>query len=299
MKYNKPALSPRQAVELLIARGLKVEDEKYAEIVLENISYSRLSSYFKPFYVPRSNQFLRNASFLNIVDLYEFDSRLREIMFYAIEAAEVSLRATLANYSAVNYRDVHVHLQPAYFDKKFNFADWKKAVDECVGKAKKLNDDVVVEFFENYPLSTDLPVYMVFELLSFGKLFELIKGLSFHDLKSVARLYGLESTLFVSWVHCIAYVRNLCAHHSRLWNRELPINPKINIKDSDWNNINNKRLFSVLLVLKRFVRLENERGRWTEELISHINQLPVKHRHAMGIPDDWENLLTSTTAVHE
>ena len=43
MEYNKPALNVKKQIELLKFRNLIVEDYTYAELILSNITYYRLS----------------------------------------------------------------------------------------------------------------------------------------------------------------------------------------------------------------------------------------------------------------
>ncbi|WP_349293799.1 Abi family protein [Marinobacter sp. M3C] len=38
--------------------------------------------------------------------------------------------------------------------------------------------------------------------------------------------------LLQSWLHTLTIVRNICAHHARLWNRELGIKPELPKKAS-------------------------------------------------------------------
>ena len=95
MLYSKPALTYERQVELLKSRGLSFDDEALALHCLKRIGYFRLSAYFIPFKVFGQDQFLPDATFQKIIDLYQFDARLRLLAMQAIDHIEVSVRASL------------------------------------------------------------------------------------------------------------------------------------------------------------------------------------------------------------
>ncbi len=33
--------------------------------------------------------------------------------------------------------------------------------------------------------------------------------------------FGIDEKILSSWIYTLVYIRNLCAHHSRIWNRTL------------------------------------------------------------------------------
>ena len=71
---------------------------------------------------------------------------------------------------------------------------------------------------------------MMLEVSSFGVLSSLYSQLKpGRDKRDIANYFGLSDKALVSWLHCIVYLRNICAHHSRLWNREMRIQPVIPI----------------------------------------------------------------------
>ncbi|MGN8248874.1 Abi family protein [Pseudomonas sp. SMV7] len=65
------------------------------------------------------------------------------------------------------------------------------------------------------------------EELTLGDLSHLFQGLGRDaDRKAIARLFGLPGPLLQSWLHTLTTIRNICAHHDRLWNPELGIRPE-------------------------------------------------------------------------
>ena len=65
---------------------------------------------------------------------------------------------------------------------------------------------------------------------------------------------------FKSWLHNLVYVRNICAHHARLWNRSLGIKPKIMKNISLWHKpytIPNDKVFSTLSMIYYMMKIIN------------------------------------------
>jgi abortive infection bacteriophage resistance protein len=95
MKYMKPALTYEQQVSLLKSRGLQILSDEQALHWLERIGYYRFSAYFIPFKEHGKDKFLPNVTFQMVLDLYQFDARLRLLAMQAIDMVEVSVRAAL------------------------------------------------------------------------------------------------------------------------------------------------------------------------------------------------------------
>jgi abortive infection bacteriophage resistance protein len=68
---------------------------------------------------------------------------------------------------------------------------------------------------------------MATELLSFGALSKMYASLRTSLRKTIAATFDQPEPIFMSWVHTLVAIRNTCAHHSRVWNRELAITPML------------------------------------------------------------------------
>ena len=53
------------------------------------------------------------------------------------------------------------------------------------------------------------------------RLFTFYRYLHLPEQKQLSGQIGLPANVLQNWLFCLNYIRNLCAHHSRLWNREL------------------------------------------------------------------------------
>ena len=67
---------------------------------------------------------------------------------------------------------------------------------------------------------------MLCELMSFGSLLTFARGVAPTLQQRVAGDFGLPDELFFSWLRSLYSLRNACAHHSRIWNREFGTTPK-------------------------------------------------------------------------
>ena len=97
MDYTNSPLDTTQLITLLKSRGLAIVNETAAESYLDNVSYFRLAAYMRPMELDDCHTFKPGSTFDNAVALYEFDAKLRVLLFEAIQTLEVSLRAKIIN----------------------------------------------------------------------------------------------------------------------------------------------------------------------------------------------------------
>lgn len=88
-----------------------------------------------------------------------------------------------------------------------------------------------------------------------------------------------------SWLHTISYVRNLCAHHSRVWNRTLTIKPAI-AKKHKTKIFGNKKIYSVIVVMKIMLDEIMINNTWAESLAGLLDEYTNIPISMMGFPDD-------------
>lgn len=287
MKFNKSPLTFQQQIDLLKTRGLRIENERNALKKLQNINFYRISAYFPPFQTEK-DVFDEGTCFSDILYLYEFDRNLQNLILEAAAGVEISVRTQLAYHLAHKYGPFG-YIEPDNFNIRFNHFKWMEGVKANI---KKSREDFVRKFKNKYDSEDYLPVWMVCEVVSFGQVSILFKGLRKHDKKVIAnRHYGADPFIMESWLHSLVYVRNLCAHHSRIWNRKLQIQPKIDGRDRDWNEINDRTVFSTFLSLKKLTQLEDNWNQWAERLDLLLSQFDTIDISEMGFPADWKELL--------
>ena len=130
-----------------------------------------------------------------------------------------------------------------YADKEnfcCNDTDFEWLSNDITKETSRSKETFVKHFRDNYD-GDDLPIWMVVEIISFGTLSKLYTMLCPQIEKEILDGINLSSFVFKNWLHVFSYVRNISAHHSRLWNRQFVIKAKIAKHKKEFNGIVNDR----------------------------------------------------------
>lgn len=321
--YTKPHLSVDQQIALLRSRGMEISDSSKAANYLKRIGYYRLSGYWHPFRKPivsndkslhslaLSDNFRDGTCFSDAVDLYVFDKKLRLLFLDAIERIEIALRVDIASY--LGARDIFAHrnkdLLHGNFTKKVNpktgkteHADWLIRFDQT---ALHSREEFIIHYRNTY--NSPLPIWIAVEVWDFGMLSKFLSGMQNNHLTELSEKYDIKRPeLLTSWVRSINHVRNICAHHGRLWNRSLTDRPK-QPKPDEIPNLNhlidneyaNYRLYGVAAIVRYLLQKINPTTSWHDRLRQHFDSFPfhsessrLKHvsiSHT-GFPEGWIDL---------
>ena len=299
--YNKPPKSFQEQLQQLKDRNLIVEDDTKSRSILANISYYRLSAYFLP-YQSKKDWFDEGTTFKQIIDTYSFDRELRLLVFDCIERIEVAIRTHFIYGMATHYTDSHWQDKKQYFNPYHNqignlvdpYSDFQTIISRA--KTARTPEVFIKHYIGEYTKPANPPSWMCFELLTIGEMSHLYRGLKYKDdKKRIAKAFEIHFTVFLSWLHSLTYVRNICAHHSRIWNKDLAVVPLIPLKPAgNWVDIaynNNKRVFYFLCVLKYLLTRVNPNNSFKEKLVALFHKypnLPIKY---IGIPSDRKGTL--------
>ncbi len=293
--YNKPPLTLEDQVIQLKKRGMIIDDESACKKTLSNISYYRLSAYSHPFRMRNNSQVLSNfidgVNWNTIIKLYEFDKKLRLLVMDAIEVIEIAVRTQITYNFSCQY-GTFGYLNTNNFHHKFSHSDWLGKITSEVNRSK----DTFVMHFKNEYGDDNLPIWMMTEVISLGNLSKFYQGLKNQDKKSIANNFNVPYQRLKEWLHVLTYVRNICAHHSRLYNRELTIQPsKVKKKEKEWNppiTPNRNKVFYVLLMLRHLMASLNSDSDWKkkiEELIDdNFCSKECKVLTMMGFSSQWK-----------
>lgn len=240
-------------LDVLISRGMIVENTARALGYLERIGYYRLSGYWFPFRKPtgpacrltkqfkkpsriteeimRYDDFLPGATFQNAVDLYVFDKKLRLTALDALERIEVALRVDVSH--TLGKEDRFAYLRPELFHKSFSVelgddgvSKHHRWLGKHAGLITRSKEDFIAHNRSQYGLP--VPIWVSCEVWDFGSMSTLFAGMREEDQDKIAAKYGISNgRTFASWLRSLNYLRNVCAHHSRLWNRNIVDRPKL------------------------------------------------------------------------
>ncbi len=295
MKFTKPSVSIADQITLLEARGMAVTDPAHAAHCLQHISYYRLRAYWLPFEEPApadgEHKFKDGTSFDDVLALYAFDRRLRLHVMDAIERIEVSLRGSWAHHLAMKYGP-HGYLDPALYDRADYYA---KAFANLIEEIERSKDAFIVHYRTKYDDPEHPPIWMTAEVMSLGQLSKWLGNLKLRaDRQAIARPYGLDEKVLVSVAHHLTYVRNICAHHGRLWNKQFTVtmivpNSPASLKLA-MNAASARKLYNTLAVVGYLMGIVAPGTQWRQSLIELMDSSPLAEAAAMGFPPSWRNL---------
>lgn len=291
MKYTKPPLSFEQQADLIISRGMQVPDKEKLVNLLQSVNYYRLSAYWHPF--KQTDETLQAGTSMDkIWRRYTFDRQLRLLVMDAIERVEIAVKTRMTTIFSLKYGSLG-YTNLSNFSSNYTNQEHQRLLKEIRDNTDRSREEFVRHFKSKYDEEQDLPMWMVAEIMTFGNMFSMFRGLEKHLKKDLASAYDIPPMVLESWLKTINYVRNLCAHHARLWNREMaikPFIPHVN-KYPDWHvpvEIENHRIFSVLTLLRHMLTIVAPHSQWqtrVENLLKEYDEIPLL---PMGFPENWK-----------
>lgn len=283
----KPPTTFDEQITLLQKRNCRIEDPAFCTQVLQQINYYHLSAYFLPFRLA-DGTYRDGTSFQTVYRIYEFDRKIRNILFSAIEQVELYLRTQFAYFHAHRYGSLG-YMDAANYSERHNHERFQALFKNEVHRSK--NALFVKHHCEKY--DGNFPVWVAAELFSFGMLSYFYSDMLTADKKTIARnLYGTTFKNLDSWLRCCTDLRNICAHYGRLYYRvfsAIPATPTgLPIKLG-------RKLFDQIIMLKL---LYPDCDRWNSEIVVSISALVEEYHEDIllfhiGFPDNWHQLLAA------
>lgn len=274
---------------------MNVPDLAQARHCLQHISYYRLRAYWLPFEDATSalvdHKFKAGTSFDEVLALYVFDRRLRLLVMDAVERIEVSLRGSWAHHLAMKYGP-HGYLDPVHYDSA-NY--YKKALESLIEEVDRSKDTLILHYNKKYDNPKRPPIWMTSEVISLGQLSKWLGNLKLRaDRQAISKIYGLDEKVFLSILHHMTYVRNICAHHSRLWNKQFTVTMTLPNSPAalklTMNQGSPRQLYNTLSVFGYLMGIVAPGTQWRQQLINLMDSCPLADPIAMGFPDNWKNL---------
>lgn len=212
-------------------------------------------------------------------------------MLDAIDRVEIAIRTSLAYHHCHIYGPfgyLSISSLPGMDAASFNRFHWK-----LKDQVKRSQETFVVHFKEKYgDIHSDLPLWMAAELMSLGMVFTFFRGVTKAIKRQVSQEFGVAFKVMESWLSALNAVRNICAHHGRLWNRVMGVKPVIPAKDVGWHTpveVCNDRMFGILVILRYMLGVIAPQSQWPnrlEELIAKNPDIPIEQ---MGFSSSWKN----------
>ena len=312
----------QELIECLRSKGMIIDDPDHAERKLSQIGYYRLSGFWYPCRVPavdkfenplydpatkmrlRKDKFYAGTNFRDIIDLYLFDKKLRLLLLDGLERIEIYVRSIIAHElgkkDPIAYRDpkyIHPKSLQDYFRDgvpKNNWRDWFLKNNRFITDSKS---DCILWHRNNY---RQIPFWVVVETWDFGLMSNYFNILGDKHKDDICARIGIKHKKTLNnWLKELNFVRNKCAHHSRVWNMRLhnPLSIK-GVKDETYfKNLNlasensRKRIYGCICILWRLIQEIGPSSSWITTMANHIDSLPKCEgidMKAMGFPDECE-----------
>ena len=278
-------------VQLLLSRGLAIDNPGKAEQYLKTINYYRLSAYMYPLLlVPKSeHRFKTDANFRQVMMLYRFDKKLRLFMFNEIEKIEIAVRTAIVDECTSAFGDSFWMTNASYFIDSNKF---QKTLVLLKHEVEKSREEFIAHFKQTYS-NPYPPAWILAELIPLGVMVNIFNNLKNAQVKKrIALRFGLQLKVFNSWMTIITLTRNSCCHHARVWNKQNTMLPMVPRRTTHaWITFpsNPLRVYYNLCIIKYFldtISPNNDMGKKLRDLLSAF---PLVDPAPMGFPKGWEN----------
>lgn len=292
--FTKGAKTIQKQIEILQERGLQIANPNIAKKYLQNISYYRLGEYWYVMQLDKENHIFKpNSTFEDVISLYNFDAELRLLLFDVIEKIEISLRTKLIYHLSLEF-------DPWWFQNFELFIDSRalvKTLSSLEQEIERTKDKTIKNHLKKHKDDKRFPpAWKSLEQTSFGGLSKLYGNLK-HTTQSkdaIAKEFGaVNHTYLPSWLQSIAQIRNFCAHHTRLWNKNLPGTVKLLSKPpNNWiENVPNQHEFSKIYIhmcLMKYMLNTIKPNDFTERLKALFEKYPNVDHNALGMKENWQ-----------
>ncbi len=290
--------SIEQQIFLLRERGMIIEDDALAAHFLRHVGYYRLSGYWYPFREfndgTRTDVFKKNSHFKDVTTLYLFDRRLRLLALDAMERIELAIQVDIAH--LLGRRDTFAHHEHRFLDKRFiqkggGYQRWLETYHALIKRSKA---DFVKHNLEKYG---KLPIWVAIEILDFGSLSLFYSGMKGRDKSYISKKYGFEENAsMTSWLRSLNFIRNVSAHHSRLWNCNIVERASVQKHMmTELREVKNERPFLYFCIMKIMLDVICPDSDWGDHFKALLGDFPIITNDVvslpdMGVPDGWQGL---------
>lgn len=310
----KPFKSYSELTDLLIERGMEVEDRARAERKLAQVGYYRLSGFWYPCREinfdtsgdavlssitgrpERLDNFLSGTSFNAVFELYLFDKKLRQLILDAIERIEIHIRSLIAHemgkLNPLAYQDpqyINPKQKKTYYQAGRERNIWNEWLARQEAKVQRSREDCIHWYRVN---GNPLPFWVCVEAWDFGTMSKYYEILNKRCQNRICNRLGIsKANILKVWLQEMNTLRNRCAHHTRIWNQKVnnPI-PVLSNEYFDWLALDvnaRSRLYGMVCVLWYLVEKIGSSSTWISlmsDLIDSKPELPGCSFESMGVP---------------
>lgn len=295
-----------EQVKQLRDRGMIIDDESDLRLWLRTVGYYRLSGYWwiyedkYPVCSPRNHKFKPGTSWNQVKYNYIFDQKFRRIISTGIEKIEVAVKASWANYLATTHNTSHPHEDTNIFKASVcqtGHPNNITAFDKLVESYRNSKEVFALHYKTNHADMDTPPIWVTALLLTIGELLNWIHGIQDQrDKKGIFLDFPFSYKVMLSILNHLRWVRNVCAHNGRLWNKRTPIlfttiKSMSNdlVLSADGSKLDSK-IYNTLLVMAEILRSIDPNYPFIYFIKDLIKSSKYIKPALMGFPRNWEDL---------
>lgn len=297
-----------EQIDILIKKGLVIDDYEYAKSILLRENYFFISGYRHLFMNPMDNKrYIEGVTFKELYSMFLFDRQLRNIIFKNILIVENNIKSILSYVMSKN----HGFKENNYLNPN-NFVRDSKRIRQVNDLIKKMKRQISVNgkqhsatahYLINYGY---IPLWVVVKVLSFGIVSELYTILQYQDQKEIADIFNTDIDKLILYLPIVANYRNLCAHEDICFcNRtqrvieDTKFHKCLYITKANGEYIYGKNdLFALIIILKQlldedsFRLLISEISYELDRLSGVVQSIEIeKVLHEMGFPNNYKDIV--------
>lgn len=291
-KLDKPATTYDQQFDILKndkKMTITEEDRKEVTDFLKHVHYFRLSGYWMNYYEEK-DKLKENISFKKIKNTYVFEKKLKNLLLYVIETIEIEMRSQIG-YTFSHECNPLGYNNKMYFKNEEYMSEWVEKFSKSLEEIRS-NDELYKEWYKR-EYDGRFPLWVIFEMCSINDVSKFYSNLKDKEKKKMTPFFGYKHEMVSSWLHSVVIIRNICAHNGRFFGRTISVSPKLP-SDAKYRNLNTKRLFIVIVVMKKLCRDKKTWSVFFSGLINLITEYPDVDIEFFGFPNNWYDILSES-----
>ena len=261
-----------------------------AASILSHVNFYRMRGYWEPFIdgtIPGNrHRFQAGTTFDDVVERYNFDRQLRALLLDAFNHIEVSVRTRWTYHLAYSQGGgSSAHLNPSLFSKAYhdNLLSLHNSYRRHGQRTHRYD-------FVN------CPIWAIVEAMSFRQLSEWLRDTIAQVRQQVARTYGLDERILLPLLRHLVPIRNICAHHERLWDRDfitkLTVPRRLGSYSQPgtfFNPVDTGKIYNALVMIAHLTQVITGNSDWAQNLVALMNRYGNVPQNQMGFVSGWRN----------
>lgn len=287
--YLREPTTIDEQISILKEREMIFNDDNLEDVRrnLLDVGYFRFKGYCLDHY-RAVDIFKEGTKFDTIYNIYRFDERLRLLLFQLIEHLEFSYKAQIGHHFSLECGALG-HYAESNFSDGLLHTSWIENLEKAISYSEKRNESYSSHYKQEY--DGDFPVWVAFELSNLTDISKFYSNINGKLKNEIAKkTCGYRREYLSSWLQSISVIRNICAHGGRLYNRNLPIFPKLDKRSQKKFEIN--KIFACIYIMKNMCCNDNYWSLFQRNLQIlvdiYIDDIDISK---IGFPENWRELL--------